>query len=40
MCFLQLGKPRPVWENKNKMGLRETGWNEAVWKDLFQEWDM
>jgi hypothetical protein len=40
MCFLQLGKPRLVWDDKTKMDFTETEWDGVVWNDLFQKWDI
>jgi hypothetical protein len=34
-----LGRPRHIWENNIKMGLREIGWSGMDWIDLAQDRD-
>jgi hypothetical protein len=32
-----LGRPRPRWEDNNRMDLREIGWSGTDWTDVAQD---
>jgi hypothetical protein len=34
-----LGRPRRMWVDNIKMGLREVGWDDMDWIDLVQQMD-